>query len=38
MGRNCARGLENGPSTPGARDVFKSKGTVSLIRTDAADK
>jgi hypothetical protein len=47
--KNCALGLENGPSptVPSvlktararrARDVFKTEGTVFLIRTDAAGK
>ncbi len=33
--KNWARGLENGPSP---RDVFKTEGTVFLIRTEAAGK
>jgi hypothetical protein len=33
--KNCARGLENGPSP---KDVFKTEGTVFLIRTDIAGK
>jgi hypothetical protein len=35
--KNCAQGLENGPS-PKGEDVFKTEGTVFLIRTDAVGK